>query len=489
MDILRNGYQKSERRDIQMKSKSEKTIFQSGLVIIGFVFNKGISFLMIPILTRILTTDDYGRISTYAAWMALLAYVIGMALEYSIRNAFVDYKNSMDAYMSALCGLSLAGAVVIGAITFFGNKFFAHQMNDVLCLCCIVHAYVHALVNYANMYFTMYEQHIKRVLILVLPNLLSSVLGVVLILQMSEEKYMGRIWGYVLVFLPLGIFLLADTYRKGKIFYKPDYWKYALIISVPMIFHGLSNVVLSNFDRILLSTIRNDSEAGIYSLVYNFSMIAIAVTTAIESIWIPWFTRRMEEHSIKAINLYVNIYIYAVVVVICGILMIAPEVLMLMAAREYWGGKTLIVPIVLSSFMIFLYSNYIAVELYYKANRCIALNTLAAAAFNLFTDILLIPKFGMMGAAYTTLASYALLFFLHYRYSRRLNRELYPFRIYFIPLALVTVMSVVSYLCLDNWLLRWGIACILGLLSITALLKREKILLAITDKLEGSESW
>lgn len=470
-----------------MKSRSSKTIFHSGLVIIGFVFNKGISFLMIPILTRILTTDDYGKISTYAAWMALLAYVIGMALEYSVRNAFVDYKNSMDAYMSALCGLSLTGAVVIGVVVFCGNKFLAHQMNDVLCFCCIAHAYVHALVNYANMYFTMYEQHIKRVLILVLPNLLSSVLGVVLILQMSQDRYMGRIWGYVLIFLPLGLFLLADAFRKGRTFYRADYWKYALIISIPMIFHGLSNVILTNFDRILISTIRNDSEAGIYSLVYNFSMIAIAVTTAIESIWIPWFTKQMEESNVKAINMYVSIYIYAVVAVICGILMVAPEVLMLMSSREYWSGKILIAPIVLSSFMIFLYSNYVAVELYYKANRCIALNTLTAAVFNLVTDILLIPEFGNVGAAYTTLASYVLLFFMHYRYSRKLNRELYPFRIYFIPLVLVTVMSAVSYLCLDNWLLRWIIACILGLLSIAALLKREDILLAITNKLEGSE--
>lgn len=170
-----------------------------------------------------------------------------------------------------------------------------------------------------------------------------------------------------------------------------------------------------------------------------------------------------------------NIYIYAVVVMICGILMIAPEILMLMSDKEYWSGKILIAPIVLSSFMIFLYSNYVAVELYYKANRCIALNTLTAAAFNLFTDVLLIPKFGMMGAAYTTLASYVLLFLMHCRYSRRLNRALYPFRLNVIPLTLVTVMSVISYLCLDNWLLRWSIACILGLLFIMALLKRYKL--------------
>ena len=78
------------------KTKTDKTILNSILVIVGFIFNKAISFIMIPVLTRILTTSDYGKISTYAAWMALLAYIIGMALEYSVRNAYIDYKQDMD---------------------------------------------------------------------------------------------------------------------------------------------------------------------------------------------------------------------------------------------------------------------------------------------------------------------------------------------------------------------------------------------------------
>ena len=55
------------------KSKVDKTISNSALVVFGFVFNKAISFLMIPILTRLLTTSDYGKVSTYAAWVSLMA--------------------------------------------------------------------------------------------------------------------------------------------------------------------------------------------------------------------------------------------------------------------------------------------------------------------------------------------------------------------------------------------------------------------------------
>lgn len=463
------------------KSKTDKAISNSVLVIIGFIFNKAISFLLIPILTRLLTASDYGKVSIYAAWVSLLAYIIGMALEYSVRNAYVDYKENMEKYMSALCGVSICGATIIGILVFVANRFLVHQMNDVICICCIIHAYVHALVNYMNMKFTMYEQYLKRVLILVVPNLLSSLIGIFLIITLADEKYMGRIWGYLVVYLPLGVGILFSQIRKGKTFYNQEYWKYALVISLPMVAHGLSNVVLNNFDRILLSSLRSDAEAGIYSLVYNFSMIAIAVTMAIENVWIPWFTRKMEKEDTVSINKYVNIYIYVVVIIMSGILMVAPEALMLMSAKEYWSGKIIIAPIVLSSFMIFLYSLHVAVEIFYKSSKYTALNTFIAAVVNIVLDVFLIPYFGIMGAAFTTLFSYIVSFLMHYRYSRKLNAELFPFRIYYAPLIIAVVMTILSYVFLEIWMVRWAIAGILGIIIILAFIKRNDIVRKLSD--------
>lgn len=463
------------------KSKADRVISNGILVIIGFMFNKAINFIMIPILTRILTTSEYGKVSTYAAWMALIAYIIGMALEYSVRNAYIDFREDMPRYMSALCGLSIVGLSIIGIIIFFANKVF-NQMTDVLCICCILHAYVHSLVNYMNMKFTMYEQYIRRVLILVLPNLFSSILGVILIINLADNKYMGRIWGYILVFIPLGLFILLTQFYKGKTFYNKKYWEYALIISTPMIAHGLSNVIMNNFDRILLSTLRNDSEAGIYSLVYNFSMVAIAITTAVENLWIPWFTKKMEYRQESVINRYVKIYLYFVLIMICGILMIAPEVLMLMSDRDYWGGKIIIAPIVLSSFVMFFYSLHVSVEIYYKSSKYTAFNTFVAATTNVVLDILFIPRFGMLGAAYTTLFSYVVSFLMHYRYSKKLNGELFPFKIYILPLMIVMGMTIVSYIFIDMWVVRWIIAIVLGTICLVTFVKREKILIYFSEK-------
>ena len=63
--------------------------------LIGGFFNKGMAFFTVPIFTRLLSTSDYGIVTTYNSWITILAMVVGFALHTGIRIAFVDYKNEM----------------------------------------------------------------------------------------------------------------------------------------------------------------------------------------------------------------------------------------------------------------------------------------------------------------------------------------------------------------------------------------------------------
>lgn len=73
---------------INMKKQSTSYLF-------GTLFNKGIAFFTVPIFTRLLSTSDYGVVTTYNSWIAILAMVVGFALHSGIRIAFVDFKDEM----------------------------------------------------------------------------------------------------------------------------------------------------------------------------------------------------------------------------------------------------------------------------------------------------------------------------------------------------------------------------------------------------------
>jgi len=152
-------------------------------------------------------------------------------------------------------------------------------------------------------------KYLKRTFLLAVPNVLVVILSIIFILLIDDNKQMGRIYAYVLVYSIFGIVYLMYIFINGKKFICTDYWKYAWKFSLPLVFHGLSVVVLAQSDRAMITAMRNVSETGIYSLVYNFSMIATVITASLESVWIPWFTNKMKLNDKKS-NIYRNCYSY-----------------------------------------------------------------------------------------------------------------------------------------------------------------------------------
>lgn len=324
--------------------------------------------------------------------------------------------------------------------------------------------------------YMMELKYLKRTFLLAVPNVLIVILSIIFILLMADNKQMGRIYSYVLVYSIFGIFYLINIFIKGNKLICTHYWKYALKFSLPLVFHGLSAVVLAQSDRAMISAMRNVSETGIYSLVYNFSMIAVVITTSMESVWIPWFTNKMKFNDKKSINISVKIYMEIVTVIVICIMLVSPEILMIMAPKEYWSGKGLIPPIVLASFFMFLYSISVDLEYYYKSTKIIAINTIIAAIINIVLNYIFIPSYGALAAAFSTVTAYIVSFGIHYYAARKIDNELFPFITYVKPISIMGVAVLITYLNMDNGIVRWVIAIIgFSLYSLISYKKRRFI--------------
>lgn len=449
------------------KIKDTDYYLKSGVLsIVGYIFNKSIAFFMIPILTRMMTTVDYGIVNTYTSWLAILSYVIGLALEYSIRTAYSDYKDKYNSYVSSAYSLSLVSFFCIGSVVFILNATVFHQSSSLVCAICIVHAYIHALINYVCIKFTMQEKIAHKVAILLFPNLFSAMISIIFISSMDNNKYMGRIWGYIIVFVPVGICILIGQFIKAPVNYNKKMWKYALTVSVPMVFHGLSGVILSNSDRIIIKHFLGSEVTGIYSLAYNFVQIVLAIIDAIESIWIPWYTNQMEKSKESTVNSIGRIYMLFLSLLVAGLIFVSPEIIVFMSTDDYAQGKEILLPLLLSSYIIFLYSLSVCIEIYYKNTKQIATNTFIAATINILLDWFLVPIYGISAAAYVTLVSYFVSFVLHYRLSHKLNSNLFPFKMYLFPTSIIIIVSAFSIIFKNNALIRWGMGITLGILTL-----------------------
>ena len=243
-----------------MASKAEKgnkSLKASAFYLVGNLFNKALAFFTIPIFTRLLTTSEYGISQTYLSWVSILTLIVGMSLGNSIRTAYIDFGDDIEGYMSSIYGLSLLSFVGSSALIITGMLIWS-DIDIVLVICCLMQSYFQFVSTAMTTKYMMKVDYIKKTLLLALPNLTIQVAAIITILNMhGDNKYMGYIIPYAAVYTIVGIYFVIASFIRGKKVFNKLYWKYALTYSLPLIFHGLSLVLLSSSDRIMM-TIQNN---------------------------------------------------------------------------------------------------------------------------------------------------------------------------------------------------------------------------------------
>jgi len=449
---------------------------KAGIVyLFGNLLTKFIAFITVPIFTRLMTTTEYGLVNTYMSWVSILSLLIGLSLGNSIRSAYIDYKNNLNEYISSMFFLSFINMLFVSILTFLVSTNIFKSIDSTLLVLCLIQSYSTFILATVEMKYMVMFEYKKKTAISVLPNIIAPILAIVLLFSISYQRVFLRIIPHVFVTLIIATVYFFSYVFKGRKLVNFEYWKYALRFSIPLVFHGLSATVLATSDRTMITALRSASETGVYSIVYNLSMIAMVATKSLESVWIPWFNDKMEKGEKELINKTAKQYIEIALIIMLSILMIGPELLKLLAPEEYWGGTSLIAPILFASFLIFLYSISVDLEYYFKSTKIIAINTVIAAIVNILLNFIFIPKYGMYAAAYTTVIAYLIMFIIHYFSARKLDSSLFPFKLYFPSLVVMVCAMLFLYLTKENYLFRWGITLLAFLIYLIIINKTGRL--------------
>lgn len=439
---------------------NSKNIKKAGLFYtFGSFFSKGIAFFTVPIFTRILSTTDYGMVSTYNSWVGIVTVLLSMTLYMAIRQSFIDYPDRVDEIHSTITIFITAISFATVILCIIGGAAIGYSV--LIPIFCIIQGYAAALIENYSMQLMMQYRYILRTCLMVLPNLVSIILAVMLILQGKVYPlYLGRIIPTAIVIFIFGIAVLGVVLKRCVKF-DFELLKYSLAISVPLIAHGLALTILSQSDRTMITAIVGADKTGIYSVVYNFSMIAMALTTALGGIWQPWYLAKLKngaKEDLNRVNEMTKAYTLFMTAIMCGVIMMAPEVLRLLASEQYWEGVSIIPPIVLANLITFIYTFYVDIEHFHKKTKSIAGNTIFAAVCNIILNLIFIRLCGYEAAAYTTIASYAVSLMVHYIYAKKLEPRITSLKSYWPMFMVVIVVSIIYYTAIDYWYIRWIVA-------------------------------
>lgn len=452
-------------------------------------FVRGISFLTTPIFTRIMNQTQYGIISTYNAWSTVIEVlaVLGMTSAGIINVGLNDYRDSRSQYLSNITVLGNVTTLLVFAVIFAINHICEQELilPDTLLGLMLLHFLFYP----AQIYWLTrqrYELKYKAATVVsVLSVVIGQILAIVFVINASEDqgyvKIVANEIGNLVVAIPLYILLLV----RGKAFFDKAIWKQVLTFAIPLIPHYLSQHLMSSADRIMISNMVSTADTGIYNLVYNVGWLATLVWTAINASLTPFLFDKLNTKSFQRIKDVTKTLMILYTAICIMTIILAPEVIKILAPKEYYEGVYAIPPIVGMAFMNGLYNLYANVEFYHKKSKYIATATIIAALINIFLNYFMIKAWSYVGASYATLVSYAILVFLHYRGYKKAQPEATYYDGFFFKWTVTFIaICIVFTLLYRNDIVRY---CLFVVCIVIAIFKRdviEKYIMEIRDGLK-----
>ena len=388
---------------------------------IGNFLVKSMGFISTPIFTRLLTQAEFGLYNNYLSWISIFTVFVTINLEASLISAKNDYKIKFGEYVFSLVVLT----IIMGGIWSIGINMFASFFTGVTN---ISQFYLNSMVIYIvftaiiNLYQAKERYNYgykKTVLIGTIMALSSTVLSILLVLNFNN-KFCGRVIGATIPNIVIGTVLLL--FLKTKITSEfLSFWKYALIICIPYIPHILAGSVLGSTDKIMIQQYWGPESTALYSLAYNCGMMVTLLTLSVNAAYSPWLSDKLvlKEYDLvkKVSRVYATSFMYAVI----GIMLMAPEILLLLGGKNYCEAQSVIPPVAMGCACQFIYTMYVNLEQIKKKTVGMAIATVIAALINLGLNILFIPKLGYLAAAYTTLVGYVFLLIIHIYVVKKLD--------------------------------------------------------------------
>jgi O-antigen/teichoic acid export membrane protein len=289
----------------------------------------------------------------------------------------------------------------------------------------------------------------------VIISFLNISLQIIFILTFVVYMKLGAL-GYILS-LSLSMFMLAsfsfyEILKNNKLSFDKKIAIEALQYSSKIVPHTFSSWGLSSFTILVIGWYLGSEEVGFYSIVYYLSIIVSVLADALLYTYQPWLYKILESKDnikllfIETITLFNLIFI----LIAFFLSLFSDEIIKLLFSKNYYANTNIAPILIYSRVVLFTGSLHTYVLYYYKhATKEIAKATMIGVLLNVATSLLLIPKFGLFGAAISLFIAQVVIAIIKQYYS--LNTLKITENLYKVYLLIIANIAISSYIVSTQW--------------------------------------
>ncbi|WP_300099003.1 lipopolysaccharide biosynthesis protein [Methanosarcina sp.] len=449
---------------------------------IGTILTQAIGFFLLPIYTRYLTPADYGILSIASVVSSVLVIFLIFGQGGAIGRFYYDYHHDstkLRDYLSTIClSVCLISFAICVILCLLGDSFFSIVLSDIpfnpYLILVIWSAFLGVPLNFALILLQVRERAHTYSVINVAKFLISTIL-IIFFVVMQREGALGSLKGQFVC--SIIFFFVALSYLKKDITIKFDRNKFkeSFYFGLPLIPHMLAGWITSLIDRLFLSWYWNLSIVGLYSLGYQIGSILSLITTAINFAWVPFFLSKATDEGEKAkhtFSILTTYYMALIGFIGVGIALFAKDVIHLMTVPAYYEASQVVPFIVLAFVLNGMYYMVVNQIFLLKKTKYLAITTFLGALINIGLNFLLIPEYGMIGAAAATAMTYLFTFIGVFLLSNRL----FPIKYEYLRISKILFVGISVY-AISLFLPEYDILCDIALRCLVILVYPTGLLL------------
>ena len=386
---------------------------------LGSVAQSAVGFVLLPILTGALTKEDFGVYSLILMASALASAIFYLGMTSALPRSYFDYQSADDrrAVFTTAFIILLGGALTQIAAGYFGDQIISKALvgRDNYSIP-IAWAFFGSAIGLINQYFFSYLRILRKSTASVIFSLIGLPGGIGLTLWLLARSpgdlaapFVALAWSQLAIMLIfIGFFgREAFTFRIQK-----EELSRLIPFGIGSVVASFGGILLDWTDRLIIEHYLTLADVGSYSAAFRVgTLINIILILPFSQIWSPMMMEYRTHENIKKLFAKVLYYFMAIgTVILAGASLFMGDVLPFLVRSEISHQMISVILLIMLGTLFYGVTNIVVAGLFYERKVAqLSYVYYAVASIKTGANLMIIPMFGIVGAAVTTLLAGAMI--------------------------------------------------------------------------------
>lgn len=381
------------------------------------VLNGAIPFLLLPILTRVFTPEEYGLITLVSAVIAIMGAFTGLSAHGAVSVKYFDKSIDHPQFVGASLLVLIGSTAFILILLFFTGDAISNWVNlpkEWLFIAAIASS-SQFVINVRLVLWQVKDQPIRYGLFQVSQTLFNLGLSLALVFW-AIWGWQGRTWGIALASIIFCVIAVASMQKAKLVHWKRNfrYERDVIAFGFPLIPHVLGGFAIAMSDRFILTSLLGVNAVGHYAVGIQMAMVIGVLTDAFSKAYSPHLYRVLNcnEKKINNEKLVKNSYfLFFCFICLSWLYSILLSWLYPVLIGDLFQDSLTVAKISTIAFafqgMYYTMVNFI---FFYEKTGALSLISSFCGIVNIILAYAFVSKFGVIGASYAFLISQLLIF-------------------------------------------------------------------------------